>query len=72
MFTMSVDQRSGSSGKCDISGGSSFVGGGRGIRAEGNKISVPLVGWLVDAIDKYAAEVDCNKFGGTKGSAFAF
>lgn len=35
-------------------------------------MSVPLVGWVVDAIEKYAAEVDCNKFGGTKGSAFAF
>jgi len=49
---MPVDQRSVSSGRCDISGGSIVAGGGRGMRAEGNKISVAFMRLLVDAIDK--------------------
>ncbi len=52
MLIMPVDQPSGSSGRCDISGGSIVAGGGRGMRAEGNKISVAFMGLLVDAIDK--------------------
>lgn len=49
---MPVDQRSGSSERCDISGSSIVAGGGRGLRVEGNKISVVFMGLVVDAIDK--------------------